>query len=110
MGQECTRVELRAPAPSQGTVNVVNHLKSMYEILSEYFGKGDMTKFFSRNYFARYIDVLIRLKPANKDEAYLKKKDIEYFLEETAQYMDILTDYERMEADLKKMLTALEKH
>jgi hypothetical protein len=69
-----------------------------------------MTKFFSRNYFARYIDVLIRLKPANKDEAYLKKKDIEYFLEETAQYMDILTDYERMEADLKKMLAALSKH
>lgn len=109
LSQECSMVELKAPAPSKGTVNVVNHLKSMYEILSEYFAPQDMSKFFSKNYFNRYTDVLMRLKPNNSNEAYLKRKEIEYFLEETAQYREILTDYDRMVQDLKKMLATLDK-
>lgn len=45
----------------------------MYDILIEYFAEQDMAKFFSKHYLRKYVDTLIRLKPADSQEAYLKK-------------------------------------
>lgn len=108
MSQEYALVELKTPAPSQGTINVVDHLKSMVGILSDYFSNQDMCKFFSKSYLSRYTDILVRLKPKNSNEAYLKRKEIEFFLEETAPYREVLTDYEKVVTDLKKILATLE--
>lgn len=104
MEQECKLVDLKPPVPSEGTRRILDHIRSMYDILVDYFCEDDMRKFFSKHYLRKYIDTLQRLRPTDPQEAYLKAEEIDYFLRESMQYESILTDYDKMAGELRRML------
>ena len=73
-------MDLKPPVPSEGTRKILDHIRSMYDILVDYFSEDDMRKFFSRHYLRKFIDTLQRLKPTDSQEAELKAEEICYFL------------------------------